>query len=472
MGFGRVKKLPSTLLVASICFAALPVGGAAASPTGVLDAAAADDMCLLAEQRNRQGKFDDSRQMLLRVLEAREKVFGADSEPVARVLVQLARNNFDACQYHEADTQAKRAMAIDEKLFGKDSCQAGRDLDLLNKIYKKVAPEEAAAIEDRAMQIKSTMASAPPMEIMKNPVVSMMKGHASKAVAPVEDKWALVIGVSQFKDPAISLKYAAKDATDFAQFLTGKANFKADHVKLLTDADANRGNIVDAVGEGFLGKAKKNDLVVIYVSSHGGADSKSSIPLNFLLPYDANARNLLANGIPMEWFSQIIEEGIESDRVVVFLDVCHSGAATAAASAPAEPTHSTATETSADSASALGNKGLCRSRSPAATFDVMNATPRQGQIFICSSLANQLSWESKKYPNSVFTRQLIESLTCKGAQTSLAQAFDAMRTRVEEEVLDDRMQEQTPVMKRTWNGDDLRFSDTCSVSQSKSADHK
>lgn len=464
-----MKTSLSTLLVASICFAALPVGVAAASPTGVLDTAAADEMCVLAEQRNRQGKFDDSRQMLLKVLETREKAFGVESEQVAQVLVQLARNNFDACQYHEADSQAKRALAIDEKLFGKDSCQAGRDLDLLNKIYKKVAPEKAAAVEDRAMQIKSTMPSAPPMEIMKNPVVTMMKGDATKTAAPsapVEDKWALVIGVSQFKDPAISLKYAAKDATDFAQFLTGSANFKSDHVKLLTDADANRGNIVDAVGEGFLGKAKKNDLVVIYVSSHGGADSKSSIPLNFLLPCDANARNLLANGIPMEWFSQIIEEGIESDRVVVFLDVCHSGAATAV-----EPAHSTATDSSAESSSDPGNKGLSRSRSTA-TFDVMNVTPRQGQIFICSSLANQLSWESKKYPNSVFTRQLIESLTCKGAQTSLAQAFDAMRTRVEEEVLDDRMQEQTPVMKRTWNGDDLRFSDTCSVSQGKSADHK
>ncbi len=462
-----MKTSLSTLLAASILFAALPVGGAAASPTGVLDSAAADDRCVLAEQRNRQGKFEDSRQILLKVLAAREKVFGAESEQVAKVMVQLARNSFDACQYHEADSQAKRALAIDEKLFGKDSCQAGRDLDLLNKIYKKVAPEKAAAIEDRAMQIKSTMPSAPPMEIMKNPVVTMMKGEAAATEsAPVEDKWALVIGVSQFKDPAISLKYAAKDATDFAQFLTGSANFKSDHVKLLTDADANRGNIVDAVGEGFLGKAKKNDLVVIYVSSHGGADSKSSIPLNFLLPYDANARNLLANGIPMEWFSQIIEEEIQSDRVVVFLDVCHSGAATAVG-----PAHSTATDSSADSSSDPGNKGLARSRSTA-TFDVMNVTPRQGQIFICSSLANQLSWESKKYPNSVFTRQLIESLTCKGAQTSLAQDFDALRTRVEEEVLDDRMQEQTPVMKRTWNGDDLRFSDTCSISQTKSADHK
>ncbi len=471
MGFRHVKTALSTLLVvASIGSAALPAYcGAATSVKPALDTAAADDMCVLAEQRNRQGKFDDSRQMLLKVLETREKAFGAESEQVAQVLVQLARNNFDACEYNEADNQAKRALAIDEKLFGQESCQAGRDLDLLNKIYKKIAPAKAAAVEDRAMQIKSTMPSAPPMEIMKNPVVTMMKGDAAKAdipSAPVEDKWALVIGVSQFKDPAISLKYAAKDATDFAQFLTNSANFKSDHVKLLTDADANRGNIVDAVGEGFLGKAKKNDLVVIYVSSHGGADSKSSIPLNFLLPYDANARNLLANGIPMEWFSQIIEEGIESDRVVVFLDVCHSGAATAA-----EPAHSTATDSSADSSSDPGNKGLSRSRSQA-TFDVMSVTPRQGQIFICSSLANQLSWESKKYPNSVFTRQLIESLTCKGAQTSLAQAFDAMRTRVEEEVLDDRMQEQTPVMKRTWNGDDLRFSDTCSVSHGKSAEHK
>jgi hypothetical protein len=39
---------------------------------------------------------------------------------------------------------------------------------------------------------------------------------------PVADKWALVVGISNFKDASINLKYAAKDATDFRNYLISK----------------------------------------------------------------------------------------------------------------------------------------------------------------------------------------------------------------------------------------------------------
>jgi hypothetical protein len=71
----------------------------------------------------------------------------------------------------------------------------------------------------------------------------------------------------------------------------------------------------------------------------------------------------------------------------------------------------------------------------------------------------------EKYNNSVFTRQLIDSLFCEQRRTTLSQAFLHMRGKVEEEVLDDRHEEQTPVMKRKWNGDDLQLAAPCKVSQ-------
>lgn len=40
----------------------------------------------------------------------------------------------------------------------------------------------------------------------------------------VADKWALVIGVSKFKDPAVKLKYASKDAKDFYDYLVNEAH--------------------------------------------------------------------------------------------------------------------------------------------------------------------------------------------------------------------------------------------------------
>src|SRR3990167_6667139 len=87
---------------------------------------------------------------------------------------------------------------------------------------------------------------------------------------PVADKWALIIGISKFKDPTINLKYPAKDARDLYNFLVSEGNFAPDHVKLLLNEQATRGKILSELGDKWLPRvANPNDLVLIYISSHG-----------------------------------------------------------------------------------------------------------------------------------------------------------------------------------------------------------
>jgi hypothetical protein len=77
-------------------------------------------------------------------------------------------------------------------------------------------------------------------------------------------------------------------------------------------------------------------------------------------------------------------------------------------------------------------------------------------MVLVSSEADQISWESRKYPNGVFTRQLIDGLRLKGDRTTIGEAYEFLRSKVEEEVLRDRAEVQTPVLiKRLWRGDDL-----------------
>ncbi len=42
---------------------------------------------------------------------------------------------------------------------------------------------------------------------------------ASSSTVPVKDKWALIVGISEFANPEYKLRYAAKDAQDFRNFL-------------------------------------------------------------------------------------------------------------------------------------------------------------------------------------------------------------------------------------------------------------
>ena len=247
----------------------------------------------------------------------------------------------------------------------------------------------------------------------------------------VADKWALVVGVSQFKNPKLNLKYAAKDAKEFARFLIEHENFAEDHVLLLTDEKATRRNILGAIGARWLPRlARKDDVVVIFFSTHGSPSDFDVGGVNYLVAHDTEVNNLYGTGIPMQDLTRMIKGRVHSDRIVILLDACHSGA------------------TSAE------GKGVMRT----GNIDIESLVSGTGQLVISSSLPSQRSWESKRSENGVFTRHIIDALRVKGTATTLGEAFSTLKQRVEDETLRDRAVLQTPVMKSKWKGDDLRLS--------------
>ncbi len=243
---------------------------------------------------------------------------------------------------------------------------------------------------------------------------------------PIRDKWALIVGISKFKDGSLNLRYPSKDAKDFYDFLVTSAGFKKDHIKLLVDEEATRGRILSELGDKWLPRvANPDDLVVIYISSHGSASDMDVGGVNYLLAHDTDVDNLYASGLPMQDLTRIIKGRVHADRIVLVLDACHSGATTVADS-----------------------KGLTR-RSNVNADEIAQGT---GQLVISSSLPNQVSWESKKDQNSVFTKYLMEGLKTK---PNLGEAFAFMRNKVQEEVLRERGVLQTPVLKSKWQGNEL-----------------
>jgi tetratricopeptide (TPR) repeat protein len=249
---------------------------------------------------------------------------------------------------------------------------------------------------------------------------------------PIEDKWALVVGISKFQDGSIGrLKYSAKDAKDFAEFLVAKCNFKRDHVRLLLDEQATQRRILEELGDKFLPRvADPNDLVVFYFSSHGSpakADSsqveKGYRPKNYLIAYDTSKTSLFASGINVNDLTQLMKERVPTDRILIVLDACHSGAADASAKDGDDP---------------------------------RNIDPEQvagtGQMVICSSKSDERSWESKRYANGVFTKHLMDALIEK---RKIKDAFTHMEDTVAREVKEDEAARQTPVMKDQWSGADV-----------------
>ncbi len=245
---------------------------------------------------------------------------------------------------------------------------------------------------------------------------------------PIYDKWALIIGISKFKDPSLNLKYSAKDARDFYNFLVQEGNFAPDHVKLLLNEEASRENVLSSLGDKWLPRvANPNDLVVIYISSHGSPSGMDVGGVNYVVAYDTNKESLFSTGIPMQDLVRVIKGRVHSDRIVLILDACHSGAANA-------------------DEKAVFKQG---------NVNVDEIVAGTGQLVISSSMPDQVSWEAKGAPNGVFTKYLIEGLRQKGTQTTLGDAYSFMKDKVQEEVLRERGVLQTPVLKSKWEGKEL-----------------
>lgn len=281
----------------------------------------------------------------------------------------------------------------------------------------------------------TSLVAAAPASIM--PVApNMVAGSSTLTQAPrnlnpnkpLRDKWAVVVGISNFKDSKINLHYPSKDAKDFAEFLVKEKNFAPDHVKLLTDKAATRANILSILGNKWLPRvAEPDDLVIIYFSGHGSASSLDVGGVNYLVAHDTDINDLYSTAIAMQDLTRIIKERVHSNRIMIVLDACHSGAV------------------------AQNAKGLARP----SNIDVDALAQGTGQLVLSSSSPEQQSWESTRYQGSVFTKHLIDGLRKNGKLTSLGDAYGYLDEAVQREVLRDRGLLQNPVMRSRWEGRDL-----------------
>jgi len=247
-------------------------------------------------------------------------------------------------------------------------------------------------------------------------------GKSIVAGSPVGDKWAVVVGIADFADPGVpKLKYSSKDARDFYTYLTSDegGHFQKDHVRLLLDADATKVNIMDALGDSFLPHAvAPGDLVVIYLSTHGSPAGADINGVNYVIPYDTQIHKLFATGLEMSQFLRIIKERVHTNRILLVMDTCYSGAGAVA-------------------------KGMFRTN-----IDPQKVASGIGSVVISSSAPDQRSWESDQLQNSYFTRYLIDALGTGGGKTTVETAFKSMKDKVQASVLKDKGELQTPV----WGG--------------------
>ncbi|MGA3034300.1 MAG: caspase family protein [Terracidiphilus sp.] len=252
---------------------------------------------------------------------------------------------------------------------------------------------------------------------------------------PVQQKWALIVGVGNFTDAQIpKLNYTTADADAFAAALKDPSigQFPADNVQELTNENATTKNIKEKLNW-IARQAQPNDLVVIYVATHGTPRTVDSAGgANYLVTYDTEVYKagnfdedaMYATAYPMVDLANAVATRMKALRTAIFLDTCYSGGSVAGGAAEK-----------------LANQ--------APSQEMLNhMTDGTGRIVMAASQVDQESLESNELHHGYFTYYLLQALKDSKGATPLSQVFASVAQQVSKSV-SAKGAHQNPVMNRS-----------------------
>jgi uncharacterized caspase-like protein len=253
----------------------------------------------------------------------------------------------------------------------------------------------ANAIVVTGVESDGTVAQDVRTVFLDRPKPAATQAPAPAAPPPAAERWAVVIGVGRHESEGIPrLRYAVPDAEAISETLVTSAGFKKEHVLVLTDRTERKPtlrNIKWALGTFLARSAKKEDTVLIFFAGHGAPEvDQRGVERDglakYLVPSDADPDDLFSTALPMDDLQAIFGR-IESDRVVVFLDACYSGAA--------------------------GGRTFSSKRTRAGQVDELfleRLTRSKGRAIITASRPAEVSIELPELGHGIFTYYLLQGL--------------------------------------------------------------
>jgi len=284
-------------------------------------------------------------------------------------------------------------------------------------------------------------------------------------VGPIRNRYALVVGVGKFKNGITPLQYSVRDATLFYRFLLEQAGFTKNNTYFLADQNATSSNVVKYLN-GIRNAAKDDDLVVVYMSSHGTPPDKFGGV--YIVTYDTevNPRERVWHTSVAETALKDFVENLKARRLVMVLDTCYSNGAYRAIPGflpPGGKSLGVGDEnegygvSTAQGKRLFGAKDIVLEDQPkqaSSTGKSIGSQESYGKVLISASSSGEKSWESDQLRNSVFTYYFVDGM--KRYDGSVKDAFDYSKPRTLQRVQQEKGADitQTPQAMATnenWN---------------------
>jgi len=139
--------------------------------------------------------------------------------------------------------------------------------------------------------------------------------------------YALLVGISKYGKPELSLQFANADASVFDKLLESPrgGSVPSSNILLLTDEKATTAAVRNGFQDFLKRRAGKNDTVVIVIAGHGTVEIPGSKNA-FILTYDSDPQDLKSTALAVDELQTLFEEQLSKvGRVLLFVDVCKAG---------------------------------------------------------------------------------------------------------------------------------------------------
>ncbi len=260
---------------------------------------------------------------------------------------------------------------------GRPSSTASRSLKAVDKKRKNGAQTITITVPEKDSEISLVAENRHGSSVPSS--IRLIWGGTAIDESLIKPKlYALVVGVSEYAQKDLTLKFAAKDARDFAQALLRQKNglYRDVVVKVLTDRQATRDDIMDGL-DWLQKETTSRDIAIVFIAGHGVNDSTGVF---YYLPHNTDPEKLKRTGIA----NTDIKNTLTSlpGKAILFMDTCHSG-------------------------NVMGGR-----RALSDINSVVNelSSAENGVVVFASSTGRQYSLEDDAWGNGAFTKALVAGL--------------------------------------------------------------
>jgi hypothetical protein len=199
----------------------------------------------------------------------------------------------------------------------------------------------------------------------------------SETRAPIvrPNLYILAVGISEYAQPDLNLRFAHRDAEEFAaawKQQEGPVYAKVE-TRVLTNKEATVRGILDGM-EWLVHSATQKDVAILFLSAHGVRDERDNY---YLASHEIDLKRLRSTAVRWNEVESLIQD-IPS-KFILFVDTCHSAGITGAkGSRGADPLRELVSEDT-------------------------------GAIVFSSSMAREVSLEDPRWGHGAFTRALLDT---------------------------------------------------------------